>query len=240
MVLIVAPNEAANVVQTLLRTLPQLHLLASSREALGVEGETLYRVPSLTMPGADGQATPADVAASESAQLFVDRARSVAPAFTLTEHNVAAVAQVCRRLDGIPLAIELAAARLTALSIEELARRGYFSRTITAPELSREAQNVFVVRFLSQRHEASTRTRHRLQYGRIARAHSMKPAGCHHTNLHEGREDGEDGSWERRVGGAALGEPAPDPRPVSATGRLKISCNISRMARPAPVSPADR
>ena len=116
-------DEAASVAQTLLRALPQLHLLASSREALSVEGETVYRVPSLTMPGSDSPPTPADVTASEAGQLFVDRARSVAPAFTLTEHNAVAVAQVCRRLDGIPLAIELAAARLTALSVEELARR---------------------------------------------------------------------------------------------------------------------
>jgi len=116
-------DEAANVAQTLLRTLPQLHLLASSREALGIEGETVYRVPSLTMPGADGPPTPADVTASEAGRLFVDRASSVAPAFVLTERNAAAVSQVCRRLDGIPLAIELAAARLTVLSVEELARR---------------------------------------------------------------------------------------------------------------------
>ena len=116
-------NEAANVAQTLLRALPQLHLLASSREALGVEGETVYRVPSLTMPGSEEQPTPADVTASEAGQLFVDRARSFAPAFALTEKNAIAVARVCRRLDGIPLAIELAAARLTALSVEELARR---------------------------------------------------------------------------------------------------------------------
>jgi non-specific serine/threonine protein kinase len=116
-------DEAAKVAQTLLRTLPHLHLLASSREALGIEGETVYRVPSLTMPGSDGQPTPADVTASEAGQLFVARACSVAPGFVLTEKNAAAVAQVCRRLDGIPLAIELAAARLTALSVEELARR---------------------------------------------------------------------------------------------------------------------
>ena len=115
-------DEAAKIVQTLLRALPQLHLLASSREALGVEGEVVYRVPSLTLPAPDGP-TMAQVSASEAGELFVERARAVAPAFALTERNAAAVAQVCRRLDGIPLAIELAAARLTALSAEELARR---------------------------------------------------------------------------------------------------------------------
>ena len=116
-------DEAAKVAQTLLRILPQLHLLASSREALGIEGETVYRVPSLTMPGPAESPTPADVIASEAGQLFADRATAVGPAFALTDQNAAAVAQVCRRLDGIPLAIELAAARLTALSVEELARR---------------------------------------------------------------------------------------------------------------------
>ncbi|HEY2968615.1 MAG TPA: adenylate/guanylate cyclase domain-containing protein [Casimicrobiaceae bacterium] len=115
-------DEAAKIVQTLLRALPQLHLLASSREALGAEGEVVYRVPSLTMPTPDGSAI-AGVTASEAGELFVERALAVAPAFALTKKNAEAVAQVCRRLDGIPLAIELAAARLTALSVEELARR---------------------------------------------------------------------------------------------------------------------
>jgi len=116
-------DEAAKAVQALLRALPHVHLLATSREALGVEGENVYRVPSLTMPHAEETETAADVIASEAGALFVERARAVAPAFALTEKNAAAVARICRRLDGIPLAIELAAARLTALSADELARR---------------------------------------------------------------------------------------------------------------------
>ncbi len=116
-------DEAAKIAQMLLRALPHVHLLASSREALGVEGETVYRVPSMTMPASEKATAPADVGASEAGALFVERARAVAPGFALTERNAAAVARVCRRLDGIPLAIELAAARLTALSVEELARR---------------------------------------------------------------------------------------------------------------------
>jgi len=116
-------DECARVAHTLLRALPQLHLLATSREALGIEGETIFRVPSLAMPHSPGEASAAEVAASESGQLFVDRARSVDPGFVLTERNAGAVAEVCRRLDGIPLAIELAAGRLTALSVEDLARR---------------------------------------------------------------------------------------------------------------------
>ena len=116
-------DEAARISQALLRALPELHLIATSREALGVEGESLYRVPSLTMPGVEEVRGPADVLASEAGALFVERARTTAPAFALTEKNAAAVARVCRRLDGIPLAIELAVARLTALSVEELAQR---------------------------------------------------------------------------------------------------------------------
>ncbi|WP_141508290.1 winged helix-turn-helix domain-containing protein [Ramlibacter sp. WS9] len=116
-------DEAAKTAQALLRALPGLVLLATSRQALGVEGETLYRVPSLTLPEPAESPMPASVIASEAAQLFVDRAIAVRPAFALTPGNAAAVAQVCRQLDGIPLAIELAAARLTALSVEEIARR---------------------------------------------------------------------------------------------------------------------
>ena len=116
-------DEAAKAARTLLRALPRLQLLATSRQALGIEGETLYRVPSLTLPGPADSATPAEVSASEAAQLFIDRALAVQPGFALTDRNAAAIAQVCRQLDGIPLALELAAARLTALSVQEIARR---------------------------------------------------------------------------------------------------------------------
>jgi predicted ATPase/DNA-binding winged helix-turn-helix (wHTH) protein len=116
-------DEAAAVAQALLRGLPRLHLMTTSREALGIEGEVLYRVPSLTMPGPHDSPAPPDLIASEAGQLFVERAKAVQSAFDLTEGNAAAVARICRRLDGIPLAIELAAARLTALSVEEVAQR---------------------------------------------------------------------------------------------------------------------
>jgi predicted ATPase/DNA-binding winged helix-turn-helix (wHTH) protein len=117
-------DEAAPVAHALLRALPQVQLLATSRQALGIEGEAVYRVPSLTLTGTSetSPATPSGVLASEAGQLFVERATAVQLAFSLTERNAPAVAQVCRRLDGIPLAIELAAARLTALSAEELAQ----------------------------------------------------------------------------------------------------------------------
>jgi predicted ATPase/class 3 adenylate cyclase len=116
-------EEVAKIAHSLLRALPRLHLLASSREALGVEGETIYRVPPMTMPATGEAITPINVGASEAGALFVERARTVAPAFSLTQKNAGAVARICRRLDGIPLAIELAAARLKALSVDELAQR---------------------------------------------------------------------------------------------------------------------
>ena len=114
-------DEAARVVQSLLHALPHLHILTTSREALGIDGEVIYRVPSLILPVADANAEV--TSASEAALLFVLRAQAVVPDFRITDRNAAAVTQICRRLDGIPLALELAAARLTALSVDELAAR---------------------------------------------------------------------------------------------------------------------
>ena len=115
-------DEAALVAQSLLRALPALHILATSREALRIEGELAYRVPSLALPAADARSND-DLRRSEAVRLFIDRAKAVVPEFDLTADNADAIAQVCRRLDGIPLALELAAARLTALSVDELAQR---------------------------------------------------------------------------------------------------------------------
>jgi predicted ATPase/class 3 adenylate cyclase len=114
-------DEVAAIASKLLQGLPDLHLIATSREALGVAGEVVYRVSSMTIPRTEPGTT--GVMASEAGALFLERARAVAPGFALTDRNAEAVARVCRRLDGIPLAIELAAARLAALSIDELARR---------------------------------------------------------------------------------------------------------------------
>jgi non-specific serine/threonine protein kinase len=105
----------------LLRGAPEVAILATCREPLGVRGEIGWRVPPLQTPGSG--ASLAEVASSEAAQLFVERVRAVAPWFKLTEANAAAVAGVCRRLDGIPLALELAAARMKALSVDQLSDR---------------------------------------------------------------------------------------------------------------------
>jgi non-specific serine/threonine protein kinase len=105
----------------LLRACPGLRLLATSREALGIAGEVSWRVPSLAAPppGAPAEA----VAASAAGRLFVERARAAQPDFRLTGDNAAAVAEICWRLDGIPLALELAAARARTLPVEQIAAR---------------------------------------------------------------------------------------------------------------------
>ncbi len=116
--------ECARVADTLLRACPDLRILVTSREALGIAGETAWTVPSLSLPDTQQpQLTPSDLSQFEAVQLFVARAVAVQPDFKLTEVNAAAVAQICRRLDGIPLAIELAAARVKVLKTTEIAAR---------------------------------------------------------------------------------------------------------------------
>ena len=111
---------AAGLAADLLARCPRVRFLATSRERLDVPGELVFPVPPLGLP-ADGSA--AAVAASEAGLLFAARAAAASPAFELSADNAAAVAQVCARLDGIPLAIELAAARCPALGPAELAAR---------------------------------------------------------------------------------------------------------------------
>lgn len=110
----------AELAETVLRACPNVQVLATSRQPLGITGETVWRVPSLSLPGR-GPLPPIErLARVEAVQLFVERAAAARPAFTLTSRNVAVVAQLCRRLDGIPLAIELAAARVRALDVEQI------------------------------------------------------------------------------------------------------------------------
>jgi predicted ATPase/class 3 adenylate cyclase len=113
----------AQLAEALLQACPTLRILATSREPLSVGGEAPYRVPSLALP--EGRQSPVlgSLMQYESVRLFVDRAATVLPTFTVTEENAPAVAQVCRRLDGIPLALELAAARVKALPVQQLAAR---------------------------------------------------------------------------------------------------------------------
>ena len=99
-----------------------LRVLVTSREGLGVDGERLFAVRSLPAPPVDAR-DPGTIAASHAVQLFMDRAQRLAPDFELTDGNAAAVADICRRLDGIPLALELAAARVKLLSVEQIRSR---------------------------------------------------------------------------------------------------------------------
>ena len=113
-----------DLVATLLRASPQVRILATSREGLGVPGETLWRVPSLSLPE-DIRHLPSsqELVLYDAVRLFVERAVAIAPGFMVTSENAPAVAQVCQRLDGIPLAIELAAARAKVLAVEQIAAR---------------------------------------------------------------------------------------------------------------------
>ena len=116
-------EAAAQLAETLLQACPQLHLLVSSREAFGIPGETPYRVPSLSIPKARGGHTAESILSYESACLFIERARAASPAFVVSDENAPAIAKICARLDGIPLALELAAARVKILRVEQVAER---------------------------------------------------------------------------------------------------------------------
>jgi predicted ATPase/DNA-binding SARP family transcriptional activator len=115
-------QACAQLAQTILHSCPDLHILATSREALGIPGEILYLVPTLTTPD-PLHTTLETLPQYEAARLFIERAQSAVASFQLTEENLAAITQICYHLDGIPLAIELAAARVKLLSVEEIAAR---------------------------------------------------------------------------------------------------------------------
>jgi predicted ATPase len=113
---------SASLASALLRACPGVRILATSREGLGTDGEVLSRVSPLAMPH-PAVTAPQQITAYDAIRLFVDRARDAHPAFELTDLNAGAVVEICRHLDGIPLAIELAAARLAVLSVRQIADR---------------------------------------------------------------------------------------------------------------------
>ncbi len=116
-------DACAQLADALLRQCPHVLILATSREGLGIAGETTYRVPSLSVPDPKQPQTPVSLSHYESVRLFIERALQVQTAFTVTNQNAPALATICHRLDGIPLAIELAAARVRSLSVEEVNQR---------------------------------------------------------------------------------------------------------------------
>ena len=115
-------EPCAEVADALLHAAPNIRILVTGREALGIMGETTFPVRSLPLPN-PGAASAAAVSQSDSVRLFTERAVAVQPVFQVSDQNAGAVAQICTRLDGIPLAIELAAARVKGLGVEEISSR---------------------------------------------------------------------------------------------------------------------
>ena len=113
-------DAVARLADTLLKSCPKLTVLATSREALGIGGEAVLPLPPLGLPSPGDAHTPEALAGCDSVRLFVERATAALPAFQLGDGNAAAVASVCTRLDGIPLALELAAARVKVLTPEQI------------------------------------------------------------------------------------------------------------------------
>jgi predicted ATPase/DNA-binding CsgD family transcriptional regulator len=116
-------GACAQLVDALLRVCPRVQVLATSREGLSIAGELIWSVPSLTLPDVGRTMDLETVLASEAVRLFAQRAQAAKPELALTEQNAATVARICQRLDGIPLAIELAAARARVLTVEQIATR---------------------------------------------------------------------------------------------------------------------
>jgi predicted ATPase len=116
-------EACAQLADALLRGCPGMTILATSREPLRIAGETAWPVPPLSVPARSETPSLDTLFACDAIQLFVERARSAGPAFALNDRNASAVADICARLDGIPLAIELAAARVRLLSPDQIAAR---------------------------------------------------------------------------------------------------------------------
>jgi predicted ATPase/DNA-binding SARP family transcriptional activator len=116
-------EACAQLVNLLLTSCEHLSILATSREVLRVSGEIPYRVPSLVIPRPDVEFAVDKFLNMESVRLFTERAAVISPGFAINSQNVHAIAQICRRLDGLPLAIELAAARVNVLAVEQILKR---------------------------------------------------------------------------------------------------------------------
>jgi predicted ATPase len=115
--------EEASLVDELLSAAPRLKILATSRAPLRLYGEQEFPVPPLGLPDPKGSEPPQRLTSYEAVRLFVERARALKPDFSITQENARAVAEICARLDGLPLAIELAAARIRLLTPEAMVDR---------------------------------------------------------------------------------------------------------------------
>jgi predicted ATPase len=116
-------EATSRLVDKVLDSCPRVQIMATSRQALGVEGEVRWPVPPLSVPEPQSAPSSEELEGYESVRLFLQRARGRDPSFSLSVQNALAVAEICRRLEGIPLAIELAAARVGTLSVEQISER---------------------------------------------------------------------------------------------------------------------
>jgi predicted ATPase len=116
-------EACASTAQALLTACPNLRIMTTSRQSLRIPGEVVFRVPSLPIPDPDGIMDPTELAPIDSVRLFVERAQAIVPTFALTARNAAAIARLCHHLDGLPLAIELAASRVAVLPVTAIADR---------------------------------------------------------------------------------------------------------------------
>ncbi len=116
-------EACAHLTDVLLRACPNLRILATSREGLGIAGETLYPIPNLPVPDLERLPPMEALVQCESVRLFTERATAVLPTFSVTPQNAQSVARICHRLDGIPLAIELAATRVKVLAVDQIVVR---------------------------------------------------------------------------------------------------------------------
>ncbi len=121
-------DASARLAEAILQDCPGVKIIATSRERLRIAGENAWRLPSLAVPASGGHPlartnTASTVEKFDAVRLFVERAQTVAPSFSVSTQNAADVTQICRRLDGIPLAIELAAARVNVLTVDQIAQR---------------------------------------------------------------------------------------------------------------------
>jgi predicted ATPase len=168
-------DPSASLADTLLRAAPDITIIATSRDPLDVAGEQIYALPTLSLPEAADNMER--IGRSEAVQLFVARAQRQHYGFSLTAANASIVAQICTRLDGIPLALELAAARVRSLSVEQINARlddrfGLLTggtRTHAAPA------------------NAARRTRLELRSSRRAEAHRLAPSGHLRRRVHARR-----------------------------------------------------
>lgn len=162
-------DAIAELVGRLLQACPELRILATSREWLGITGEVIMPVPPLAVPGADRAPEGQNLLEFGAVELFTDRAAAVHPGFALTESNRLEVTEICRRLDGLPLAIELAAARLRALSEKEvLARLADHLDLLSAPRRSRVPDRQRTLRSCIEWSHGLCSERERLLWARLS------------------------------------------------------------------------